>query len=127
MKKSGILNAHLSEALARLGHTDTLVIADCGLPVPRGVEVVDLALVFGIPRFTEVLDAVRDEIVIESVVAAHEALSTPAGDWIDQRFGDVGHVSHAELKERVRDASVVVRSGETTSYANVILTCGVPF
>lgn len=127
MKKGGILNARLSGALARLGHTDTVVIADCGLPVPRGVEVIDLALVFGVPRFTEVLDAVRDEIVVESVVAAHEAESSPAGGWIGERFEAVKHVSHAELKERVRDASVVVRSGETTSYANVILTCGVPF
>lgn len=127
MKKSGILNARLSGALARLGHTDTVVIADCGLPIPHDVEVIDLALVFGVPRFIEVLDAVRDEIVVESVVAAHEAVSTSAGDWLDQRFDDVEHISHAELKERVRDASVVVRSGETTSYANVILQCGVPF
>lgn len=127
MKKSGILNARLSGALARLGHTDTVVIADCGLPIPHDVEVIDLALVFGVPRFIEVLDAVRDEIVVESVVAAHEAVSTPAGDWLDQRFDDVEHISHAELKERVHDASVVVRSGETTSYANVILQCGVPF
>ena len=49
MKRRGILNDALSGALARLGHTDTVVVADCGLPRPPGVAVVDLALVFGVP------------------------------------------------------------------------------
>lgn len=127
MKKHGILNAELSRALARLGHTDTVVIADCGLPVPPDVPLVDLALVFGIPRFTEVLDAILAEIVVEGVTAAEEAAHTPAGAWLEERFDSVDMIPHEELKQRVHDAAVVVRSGETTSYANVILRCGVPF
>lgn len=127
MKKHGILNAELSRALARLGHTDTVVIADCGLPVPPEVPLVDLALVFGIPRFTDVLDAIRAEIVIEGATAAEEAIHSPAGAWLAERFDSIDMIPHEELKQRVHDAAVVVRSGETTSYANVILRCGVPF
>lgn len=127
MKKHGILNAELSRALARLGHTDTVVIADCGLPVPPDVPLVDLALVFGIPRFTDVLDAIRAEIVIEAVTAAEEAIHSPAHAWLAERFDTIDAIPHEELKRQVRDAAVVVRSGETTSYANVILRCGVPF
>jgi D-ribose pyranase len=47
MKKSGILNAPLSGALAELGHYDTAVICDAGLPIPGTSRRIDLALVPG--------------------------------------------------------------------------------
>ena len=121
MKKHGILNPALNRAIARLGHRDQVVVADCGLPVPRAVPVVDLALVFGIPRFEQVMDALLAEVL------AHEARDTPAEGWIVARVPAVTYVPHDELKVRVGDAAFVIRTGETTSYANVILTCGVPF
>ena len=47
-------------------HTDLLVIADSGLPVAAGgPEVVDLAVVYGVPSFETVLRAVLGEIVVE--------------------------------------------------------------
>ena len=127
MKKHGILNPALAEAIARLGHRDEVVVADCGLPIPRSVPVVDLTLVFGIPRFEQVMDALLDEIVVEECVLADEARDTPAERWITSRVPAATHVAHEELKVRVRDAAFVVRTGETTSYANAILICGVPF
>lgn len=127
MKKHGILNPDLNRAVARLGHRDQVVVADCGLPVPRHVPVVDLALVFGIPRFEQVMDALLAEIVVEGGVLADETRGTPAEGWIVSRVPAATYVPHDELKVRVGDAAFVVRTGETTSYANVILTCGVPF
>ena len=59
MLTHGILNSQLAAALAKLRHKDQFVISDCGLPVPQGVEVIDLALVFGIPRFSDVLNAIK--------------------------------------------------------------------
>ena len=58
MKKTGLLNPALNHMIARLGHTHTFVIADCGLPIPENIPVVDLALTFGIPRFQDVVAAV---------------------------------------------------------------------
>jgi D-ribose pyranase len=130
MKRSGILNAALAGHLARLGHTDTLVVADCGLPIPRTVPVVDLALRFGVPGFTTVLDTVLDEVVIESSTAAREALTGAAGAWLMQRRDRLGHLDflpHEQLKAAVAGAAVVVRTGEATPHANVVLHCGVPF
>lgn len=130
MRRSGILNAALAGHLARLRHTDTIVVADCGLPVPRTVPVVDLALRFGVPGFTTVLDALLDEIVVESSTAAREALNGPAGGWLDERrnrLGGLELVPHEQLKAAVTAAAVVVRTGEATPYANVVLHCGVPF
>ncbi|MFC5370476.1 D-ribose pyranase [Arcanobacterium bovis] len=131
MKKDGILNPDLNRAIARLGHMDTFVVADCGLPIPQHVEVIDLALVFGIPRFTQVLDAVLKEVVIEGVTLAHEVNGTVAQTWVEDRVGNcagtIEYVSHEDLKRQVEQASFVIRTGETTPYANVIFHCGVPF
>lgn len=130
MRRSGILNAALAGHLARLGHTDTLVVADCGLPIPRAVPVVDLALRLGVPRFTVVLDALLDEIVVESATAAVEASAGPAGQWLAERrdrLGDLRLVPHDQVKAAVASAAVVVRTGEATPYANAVLHCGVPF
>ncbi len=44
MQKGGMLNSSIAKVLADLGHTDTIVIGDCGLPVPAGVQKIDLAL-----------------------------------------------------------------------------------
>ena len=127
MKKHGLLNPDLNRAVARLGHTDLVVVADCGLPVPSQVPVIDLALVFGIPRFTEVLDALLAEIVVESGLAAEEVRGSTADDWLAERLGELAYVPHEDFKRRLADAAFVVRTRETTPYANVILRCGVPF
>ncbi|MBM7824994.1 D-ribose pyranase [Arcanobacterium pluranimalium] len=131
MKKDGILNPDLNRAIARLGHMDTFVVADCGLPIPQHVEVIDLALMFGIPRFTQVLDAVLKEVVIEGATLAQEAAGTVAQTWVNERIDDractLEYVPHEDLKRQVESASFVIRTGETTPYANVIFHCGVPF
>lgn len=127
MKKSGLLNPALARAVARLGHTNTFVVADCGLPIPRDVEVIDLSVVFGIPRFTDVLDALLTEVVVEGGTAAEEVRGSEAGEWLSERISPLTYVAHEDFKRQVVDAEFVVRTGETTSYANVILRCGVPF
>ena len=129
MKRRGILHDALSGSLARLGHTDMVVVADCGLPRPAGVPIVDLALVFGIPTFAQVLAALAEEIVVERVTIARETASAnpDAHAAIVDRFGVPGLVSHDGLKELSARAAFVVRTGEATPYANAILHCGVPF
>jgi len=129
MKRGGILNAELSRRLALLGHTDTLVVADCGLPQPPGVPVVDLAVVFGVPSFEQVLRALAAEIVVEAAVVATEAESrNPAVVRLaGSLFGDVEQVPHEDFKGRTAGARLLVRTGEASPYANVILRCGVPF
>ncbi|SDM95307.1 D-ribose pyranase [Cryobacterium flavum] len=127
MKKRGILNADLSGALARLGHTDVILLADCGLPIPRGVAVIDLALVHGIPRFEQVLDALLDEMVFQGCVAAEEAKTAPAGAWLAERFNEIEYISHADLKAFSATAKLFIRTGEATPFANAALVCGVSF
>jgi D-ribose pyranase len=127
MKRSGILNSDLNAGLSRLGHGDLVVVADCGLPIPTGVPVVDLALVHGVPRFTDVLDALLGDAVFQECVAASEVVGTTAEGWIASRFDDVRHVDHEALKRMTAGAKLFVRTGEATPFANVVLVCGVPF
>lgn len=127
MKRRGILNAELSGALARLGHTDIVLLADCGMPIPAGVPVIDLALVHGIPRFEQVLDALLDEVVFEGCVAAEEAKAVPAGEWLAERFTEIDYISHDRLKEFSASAKLFIRTGEATPFANAALVCGVSF
>lgn len=127
MKRGGILHPELAAHLARLGHTDSFVIGDCGLPVPPGVERVDLAVAFGVPGVTEVLDAILAEIEVEGATIAAEASGSPAGEVLGARFPSARAVPHEEFKQLTAGARFVVRTGETTPFANVIIRCGVPF
>ncbi len=123
MKKTGLLNPDLNYAIARLGHTDTWAVADCGLPIPEHVDVIDLSLVFGVPSFSQTLSAVLDEVVVEGAVIA---LETP--EVVREMIpGPQEAVTHEELKRMIADCAFVIRTGETTPFANVIFHAGVAF
>lgn len=124
MRKSGLLNPALAGAVARLGHTDTFVIADCGLPIPHEVPVIDLTLIFGIPTFADTLAALLDEVVVEAATIA-DSIPTEVRSLLPAV--PLTEVSHDDLKREVARASFVVRTGSTTPFANVILRSGVPF
>ncbi|MFC9248743.1 D-ribose pyranase [Streptomyces sp. NPDC057136] len=129
MKKSGILNRHLSGALAELGHGDGVLVCDVGMPIPDGPRVVDLAFRAGIPSFAEVLDGLLAELVVEGATAAYEVreANPEAARLLDERLPDIAFVPHDELKALSAGARLVVRTGEARPYANVLLRCGVFF
>ena len=129
MKKNGILNSEITKVLADLGHTDTIVIADCGLPIPPSVKKVDLALAFGNPSFLDILNLLKDEVVIEKVTIATEMEEKNKMLYkeITESFPAIEKVSHEEFKEKTKQAMAVIRTGEATPYANIILHAGVLF
>lgn len=127
MKKRGIIHPQLCEALARLGHKDTFVIADAGLPIPEGCVRIDLGYVLGEPSFETVAAVILDEIVVESTVIARESDEGEAAAFLGALFPEARKVSHEEFKKSVASAKFVVRTGSTVPYANVIMTAGVPF
>lgn len=131
MKKKGILNQPIASIIAGLGHTDTLVIADAGLSIPPETQRIDLALAEGIPSFLDTLRVVLTEVEVERAIVAEEMLdaSPQIYEAIKEMLGDVPieTVTHLIFKERTRSARAVIRTGEFTPYANVILTAGVVF
>ncbi|MEH6525152.1 MAG: D-ribose pyranase [Sneathiella sp.] len=136
MKRTLLLNRHLSALIARLGHLDEIVVADAGLPMPDNVEVIDLAIIPGLPRFVDVLRALRTELIIESAVHASEAAPDLIDDmqkeldiWsreCDQKISFQG-IPHQDFKRRSANAKAVIRTGEVIPYANIILISGVAF
>lgn len=131
MRRSGLLHGRLAGLLTELGHTDMLVIADAGLPVPPGVERIDLALVPFVPGFLQTLQALLDEFAVESAILAEE-MAERSPDLQRQtrellRELPVRVVSHTELKRLSSSARAIVRTGECTPYANVVLVAGVTF
>ena len=86
MLTHGVINAQLAQALAGLRHKDRFVVSDAGLPVQPGIEVIDLAVAFGVPRFEQVLDAIAPELVLEEGLMAEEARGTIAEQWVKDRF-----------------------------------------
>lgn len=129
MKKHGILNRELAGRFAKLGHTDKIVIADCGLPIPDGVPCIDLSYKLGEPSFRTILDVVLDDLVVERAVLADEIKTNNAELWnnLTKTLPNISYVSHEEFKRMTEQAKFIIRTGETTPYANVILQCGVIF
>ena len=133
MKKAGILNSDISRVLSYLGHTDTICIGDCGLPIPDEVERIDLALCFGEPTFMRTLEIVAGDMKIEKIVLAteikeqnKEVLSQIETLFAGQEI-EVEFVPHTELKAQTKNCKAVIRTGDTTPYANVILQSGFIF
>ena len=131
MKKTGILNPEITAVIAALGHTDSLVIADAGLPIPKDVPCIDISLSRGIPSFQQTLKAVAKELVIESFIVAEEMskknpdLSAKLQNILSGFPGK--KTPHESFKKQVETAKAVIRTGESSPYANVILIAGVNF
>jgi D-ribose pyranase len=131
MKKTPLLHAALSQAIARLGHGDMLVIGDAGLPVPAGPQFIDLAVTRGVADFSTVLTTVLSEMQVERAIVARE-MQGSAGELRNRIASWLGglqidEVAHEEFKSITRRAAAFVRTGEFTPYANIVLIAGVVF
>lgn len=131
MKKTGTINSEIAAVLARLGHTDKIVLADAGLPIPESVKRIDLALRRGLPSLEETLKVVCQDMVCEKIYLATEisARNPVALAKIISIVGDqnIEWLDHQEFKKLCRQARAVIRTGEMTPYANIILQSGVIF
>ena len=131
MRKTKLINSEVSYTIPKMGHTDSITIGDCGLPIPDGVNRIDLALKYGVPSFLETLDTILEELCVEEVIIAEEIVekNTIIYNEILKRFENIKiiMVSHEEFKNMTKSSKAVVRTGECTPYANIILKSGVVF
>ena len=133
MKRLGILNSDISRVLSYMGHTDCICIGDCGLPIPDETERIDLAVKFGVPTFMDVLKEVGNDMKIEKIVLAEEIkehnpqVLAEITEYFKGQDVEVEYVSHVGLKQMTRECKAVIRTGETTPYANIILQSGCIF
>ena len=126
MLKTGILNPAILSLLARVRHTNMLVISDRGFPFWPEIETVDISLVDDVPTVLQVLAAVRQAGVFGQAFMAREFLENNT-EATRQAFADaltgipLTHEAHVDFKKRVPGAIGLIRTGDTTQYTNTIL------
>lgn len=126
MLKTGILNPAVLQLLARIRHTNTLVIADRGFPFWPGIETIDLSLVDDVPTVAQVIAAIRPAFMIGKVFTAEEVKSNNTPDKLERHLAALAGLpitfeSHLDLKKRVPHAIGLIRTGDTTQFGNLIL------
>ena len=122
----GILNPQINSLLSRIRHTNTLVISDRGFPYWPMIETVDISLVDDIPLVLEVLEAIQSNFVIGRYFMAEEFKRENTPEMMErfaqaQSGAEIIFEPHVEFKQRVPEAIGLIRTGDTTQYANMIL------
>lgn len=134
MKKHGILNKELSAAIADMGHTDIMVIGDCGVPISDPAKRIDLALCEDVPTIAQVLDLIMDEMIFEKVVVAEEQAKYNPVHFhqvealVKTRYATmtVDTMPHEDFfKEYLPKAKYIVRTGNMMPWGNVVLQAGI--
>ena len=129
MLQSGILNPDILHLLARVRHTNTLVIADCDFPCWPEIETVDISLTRGIPSILLVLELLKTNFKIGRIIQAKEFLTSNREETVkayNTSFEEIPDAiierpAHNDLKKLVPDAIGLIRTGDTTTYGNIIL------
>ena len=112
MKKKGVLNAQLAGYIAGLAHKECFMITDAGMPIPKGVPVVDLVAV--------------EHYTVAKEIGEHNPV---IWSYIQEKLPGVSHeiIDHVDLKEMSQQIKFAVRTGEFTPYPNVILQAAVVY
>jgi len=129
MKEVGILNTQIDSALNRQGHMDLMIVADAGFPCPDHVELIDIALSEGVPSVLDVLTELNKVHSVEKIIIARETADHNPSYFqkVSTAFRpdvQVQVVTHAEFKERSHHVKTIVRTGDFTAWANVMLVSG---
>jgi D-ribose pyranase len=129
MINTGILNPQILSLLARVRHTNALVISDRGFPFWPQIETVDISVVDDLPTVLQLIAAVRANHNFTQAYQAEEFLkhNTPA---TRKKFAaalkgiTIAYEPHVEFKKRVPHTIGLIRTGDTVQYANTILISG---
>jgi D-ribose pyranase len=130
MKRNGILNLGLNQAIAAMGHGDFMIVCDAGFPIPTQVPRVDLAIVADIPDLETVLTALSRDFIAEKLGYATEmAQNNPLlKEKVERIFAGAELVTfpHAQiLSELAAKAKFIVRTGAFDPWGNIVLYSGV--
>ena len=129
MINSGILNPQILSLLARVRHTNALVIADRGFPFWPQIETADISLVDDVPAVLQVLAAVRANHNFAQAYMAKEFQknnTTAVREKFTKGLRGIPTTfePHVEFKKRVPGAIGLIRTADTIQYANLILISG---
>jgi len=127
MLKSGILNPAILSLIARVRHTNMLVIADRGFPYWPQIETIDISLVDNLPTVNQVLEALLPAVDLGKAYMAAQFQELNSPEVVAERRRILGGIElnfedHEEaFKKRVPSAIGLIRTADTIHYSNIIL------
>lgn len=129
MKEIGIVNRELSRVLSEQGHGDLLMVVDAGFAIPKCADVVDISLAENCPMVIDTLKELKKFFSVEKLIFADKTreVSPSLFAGITELIGaevPVEIITHPQLKEMSAKVKAVIRTGDFTAYANVILVSG---
>jgi len=147
VKTKGVLHNELAKVIANMGHGDMLVVTDRGFPFPRHnmTACIDVSVGRDLPKFIDVVKVILEELEIESVIIADETekisprVFHELQDILSQKTNKDNPIKqkiipHTEFKHLVLDGALegqevkaMVKTGQFTPFANIILVSGVDF
>ena len=129
MKETGVINRSLAKLFSEQGHGDKLMVVDAGFAIPKGVEVVDLSLKENFPLVMDVLHVIQHHFSVEAVVMSQETKKHNPTFFNDvlkvfKTTQGAKEIEHLDLKRQAKDVKAIIRTGDFTAYANVLLVSG---
>tara|TARA_S200000501_G_scaffold9027_1_gene8144 strand:- start:1465 stop:1890 length:426 start_codon:yes stop_codon:yes gene_type:complete len=129
VQEIGLLNRELARFISQQGHNDMLMVVDAGFAIPKGLDVVDLSLAINEPTVPRVLAVLKDYFSVEKLILARETkdVSPSLYKIMISSFEEnlnVELIEHLALKEKSKQVKLVIRTGDFTAYANIILVSG---
>tara|TARA_Y200000002_G_scaffold261992_1_gene217466 strand:- start:229 stop:654 length:426 start_codon:yes stop_codon:yes gene_type:complete len=129
VQEIGLLNRELARFISQQGHNDMLMVVDAGFAIPKGLDVVDLSLTINEPTVPRVLAVLKDYFSVEKLILARETkdVSPSLYKIMINSFEEnlnVELIDHLALKEKSKQVKLVIRTGDFTAYANIILVSG---
>lgn len=135
MLKGKCIHPDIMAALALCGHGDKIMIADGNYPLAaktgEDAELVYLGVRPGLPTVTDVLEAVLSVVEVEKaeVMKTDDGVEPAIFPEFRQLLGDLPleKIDHYKFYDAVCDPAVklAISTGESRTYANIILTIGV--
>jgi D-ribose pyranase len=127
MTETGILNRDIAAEMAKLGHTDKLLIADAGLAIPNTVRVIDISLDKNVPTAVETLKVVLQHFSVEKIIlskATGEVSPGRKNEFLACLPADTPCeiVPHPVLRDELtKEVKFAIRTGDFTANSNIIL------
>lgn len=129
MKELGIINRGIAKIISEQGHQDLLMVCDAGFAIPKNIEVIDISLKENSPMVIDTLVVLKKYFSIEKMILAKQTQETNPTFFknLTETFDDnieIEIMNHKELKVVSQNVKAVIRTGDFTAYANVILVSG---
>lgn len=121
-----LLNPQIAALIRQVNHTQMLLLADRGFPVPPLPVIVDISLSTDIPTIPQVLVAILPDLPADRIIVAQEQQQTSAARWKEHQAGSlpIEAMPHLQFKQLARYAVGCIRTGDSAPYANCLLVGG---